>query len=70
MGFTRILGQLSHPAVALVAALTFGAAALAVGPIAADQARLFTIADDPKLVFDDDRGKIWDEAVARRQINL
>lgn len=30
----------------------------------------FTIPEDPKLVFDDDRAKVWDDAVARRQIPL
>jgi putative transcriptional regulator len=30
----------------------------------------FTIPDDPKLIFDDDRGKVWDDAIARRTIPL
>jgi putative transcriptional regulator len=30
----------------------------------------FTIPDDQKLLFDDDRDKVWDEATARRAIAL
>jgi putative transcriptional regulator len=30
----------------------------------------FTIPDDPKLIFDDDRAKVWDEAMARRGKDL
>ncbi len=30
----------------------------------------FTIAEDPKLVFDADREKVWDQAVARRTLPL
>jgi putative transcriptional regulator len=30
----------------------------------------FTIPDDPKLLFDEDRDKVWDAAVARRTIPL
>jgi len=34
------------------------------------QGAWFTEPEDPKLVFDDDRGKVWDEAVARRTYPL
>ena len=30
----------------------------------------FTAAEDPKLVFDDDRDNLWDEAMARRTREL
>ena len=30
----------------------------------------FTAPDDPRLLFDDDRGKLWQDAVSRRQRSL
>ena len=30
----------------------------------------FTTPEEPKLVFDDDRDKLWDEAMARRTREL
>jgi putative AlgH/UPF0301 family transcriptional regulator len=30
----------------------------------------FTAPSDPKLVFDDDRDKVWDNAMASRAVDL
>jgi len=65
----RALAKHAGPKKSLVA---FGYAGWAPGQLEHEMMLhgWFTIPDDPKLVFDDDRDKVWDDAVARRTIPL
>ena len=65
----RDLARHKGPAKSLLA---FGYAGWAPGQLEHEMAlnAWFTIANDPKLVFDEDREKVWDKAVARRTIPL
>ena len=52
--------------------VAFGYAGWGPGQLEGELARhgWFTIPEDPKLVFDLDRGKVWEAAVARRTVPL
>ena len=68
----EILQDIGHgkgPRQSLVA---FGYAGWGPGQLEGELARhgWFTIPEDPKLVFDLDRGKVWEAAVARRTVPL
>ncbi|MBN9510236.1 MAG: YqgE/AlgH family protein [Alphaproteobacteria bacterium] len=65
----RDLGRGRGPRKSLVA---FGYAGWAPGQLEAEMARddWFTVKEDPALVFDADRAKVWDLATARRTLPL
>ena len=65
----RDIGQRRGPAKALFA---FGYAGWAAGQLESELARhdWFTAPEEPKLIFDDDRANLWDEAMARRTREL
>lgn len=56
----------------LKALIAFGYAGWAPGQLEAEIARdaWFTAPADPRLVFEEDRGRVWQEAVARRMRDL
>jgi putative transcriptional regulator len=67
-----ILNDIAHrhgPARALIA---FGYAGWTAGQLENEKAHgaWFTEPEDPSLVFDEDRDKVWDDALARRAIPL
>jgi putative transcriptional regulator len=67
-----ILNDIAHrhgPAKALIA---FGYAGWTAGQLEDEKARgaWFIEPEDPRLVFDEDRDKVWDDALARRAIPL
>jgi putative transcriptional regulator len=65
----RDLGQNRGPRKSLIA---FGYAGWARGQLEAEMARddWFTVKEDPALVFDADRAKVWELATARRTFPL
>ncbi|MBX5454993.1 MAG: YqgE/AlgH family protein [Acidobacteriia bacterium] len=65
----RDIGRNHGPAKSLVA---FGYAGWGPGQLEAEMARgsWYTIPEDPKLVFDDDRAKVWKDAMARWSLPL
>ena len=65
----RDIGQHQGPEKSLFA---LGYAGWGPGQIESEMARhdWFTTPEEPKLVFDDDRGGLWDEAMARRTREL
>jgi putative transcriptional regulator len=65
----RDMGHGKGPAKTLVA---FGYAGWGPGQIEAEMAERgwFTEPEDPKLLFDADRGVVWKEALARRSRDL
>ncbi len=65
----RDIGERRGPQKALFA---FGYAGWAAGQLEAELARhdWFTAPEEPKLIFDDDRANLWDEAMARRTREL
>jgi putative transcriptional regulator len=65
----RDMGRHRGPEKALFA---FGYTGWGPGQIEAELARhdWFTAPDEPKLIFDDDRGSLWEEAIARRTREL
>ena len=65
----RDIGHQEGPRQSLVA---FGYAGWGPGQLEGELAvgGWFTVPEDPKLVFDFDRGKLWDEAMKRRTISL
>lgn len=65
----RDIGHGKGPNKSLVA---FGYAGWGPGQLESELARhgWFTIPEDPKLVFDMDRDKVWDAALARRTVPL
>jgi putative transcriptional regulator len=65
----RDIADKKGPAKALIA---FGYAGWAPGQLEAELARnvWYTALEDPQLVFDDDRDKVWEHATARRTQDL
>jgi len=65
----RDIGQHQGPEKSLFA---LGYAGWGPGQLEGEMARhdWFTTPEEPKLVFDDDRGSLWDEAMARRTREL
>lgn len=65
----RDIGRNAGPRKSLVA---FGYTGWGPGQLENELARhgWFTIPEDPKLVFDEDREKVWDDAKARQTIRL
>ena len=65
----RDIGHKHGPKQSLIA---FGYAGWAPGQLEAELARRdwFTIPEDPKLVFDEDRERVWETAFARRTMDL
>jgi putative transcriptional regulator len=65
----RDIADKKGPAKALIA---FGYAGWAPGQLEAELARnvWYTAPEDPQLVFDDDRDKVWEHATARRTQDL
>ena len=63
------IGAHKGPKKSLVA---FGYAGWAAGQLENELARhdWFTAPGDPKLIFDDDRDQLWDDAMARRTLDL
>jgi putative transcriptional regulator len=68
----QILRDMGHNKGPKKSLLAFGYAGWGPGQLEAELARhdWFTEPEDPKLVFDDDRGGLWDEAMARRTRDL
>jgi putative transcriptional regulator len=68
----QILRDMGHNKGPKKCLLAFGYAGWGPGQLEAEIARhdWFTEPEDPKLVFDDDRGGLWDEAMARRTRDL
>lgn len=65
----RDIGQGKGPKKSLIA---FGYAGWAPGQLEGELARRdwFTIPEDPKLIFDEARERVWDDAMARRTLDL
>jgi putative transcriptional regulator len=65
----RDIGHNEGPRQSLVA---FGYAGWGPGQLDAElaQGAWFTVPEDPKLVFDADRDKLWDDLLKRRTIPL
>ena len=68
----EVLRDLAHHAGPKKSLIAFGYAGWSPGQLEheLELKGWFTIPDDPRLVFDDDRDKGWDEAVKRRTIAL
>ncbi|MFI5021304.1 MAG: YqgE/AlgH family protein [Alphaproteobacteria bacterium] len=68
-GILKDIGAHKGPQKSLVA---FGYAGWAAGQLEHELARhdWFTAPEDPKLIFDDDRDQVWDDAMARRTLDL
>jgi putative transcriptional regulator len=68
----EVLRDLAHHAGPQKSLVAFGYAGWAPGQLEHEMTlnAWFTIPDDPKLLFDEDRDKVWDKAVARRTIPL
>ncbi len=68
MGLKLHFRQMRHPLVALLGAVIFGCAAIAVGRVAIDQARLFA-ADDPVPISDRALDRVFTQGVAEHEID-
>lgn len=68
----QVLRDIGHHKGPKKALFAFGYAGWGPGQLEGEIARhdWFTALADPKLIFDDDRGKLWDEAMARRTQEL
>jgi putative transcriptional regulator len=68
----QILRDMGHNKGPKKSLLAFGYAGWGPGQLEAELARhdWYTEPEDPKIVFDDDRGGLWDEAMARRPRDL
>jgi putative transcriptional regulator len=68
----EILRDLSHAKGPHKSLVAFGYTGWGPGQLEGEMARhgWFAIPEDPKLVFDDDRDKVWDEAKARQTFPL
>ena len=68
----EVLSDIAHHAGPQQSLMAFGYAGWGPGQLEHELGlhAWFTIPDDPKLIFDDDRGKVWDDAIARRTIPL
>jgi putative transcriptional regulator len=68
----QILRDIGHHKGPKKALFAFGYAGWAPGQLEDEIARhdWFTTTGDPKLIFDDDRGDLWDNAMARRTREL
>jgi putative transcriptional regulator len=68
----EILRDIAHNSGPRKSLVAFGYTGWAPGQLEGELARSgwFTIPEDPKLIFDDDRDKVWDEATARRTVPL
>jgi putative transcriptional regulator len=69
---TKVLHDIGHHAGPRKSLVAFGYTGWGPGQLEAELALhgWFIIPEDPKLVFDDDREKVWDEALARRTFPL
>jgi hypothetical protein len=63
-----IVRQICHPAFALLCAVIFGCAALAVGGNAVDEAQRYAAADDPVAISDLALDRVFSQGVAEREI--
>lgn len=68
MGLRLYFRQMRHPLVALLGAVIFGCAAIAVGRVAIDHAWLFA-ADDPVQISDRALDRVFTQGVAEREID-
>ena len=68
----KILQDIAHRHGPKQSLIAFGYAGWGPGQLAAEIARhdWFTTVAEPKLIFDDDRAGLWDEAMARRTREL
>jgi putative transcriptional regulator len=68
----QILRDIGHHQGPKKVLFAFGYAGWAAGQLEGEIARhdWFTATGDPKLIFDDDRGDLWDDAMARRTREL
>jgi putative transcriptional regulator len=68
----QVLRDIGHHKGPQKALFAFGYAGWAPGQLEAEIARhdWFTTTGDPKLIFDNDRGDLWDNAMARRTREL
>jgi putative transcriptional regulator len=68
----QILEDIGHHHGPKESLFAFGYAGWGPGQLAAEMARhdWFTTPEEPKLIFDDDRAGLWDEAMARRTREL
>jgi putative transcriptional regulator len=68
----QVLADIGHHKGPKTVLFAFGYAGWAPGQLAGETARhdWFTTTGDPKLIFDDDRGNLWDDAMARRTREL
>lgn len=67
-GLKLIIRQIHHPIFALLCAVIFGCAALAVGVTAADEARRYAAADDPVAISDLALDRVFRRGVAEREV--
>lgn len=68
----QILREIGHHKGPKKALFAFGYAGWGPGQLEGEIAQhaWFTTTGDPKLIFDDDRGRLWDDAMARRTREL
>ena len=71
-GSRHVLRDIGHKQGPEKSLFALGYAGWGPGQLEGEMARnnWFTAAEDPKLVFDDDRDSLWDEAMARRTREL
>lgn len=71
-GSRQVLRDIGHKHGPEKSLFALGYAGWGPGQLEGEMARnnWFTAAEDPKLVFDDDRDNLWDEAMARRTREL